>query len=92
MRGRAYKQTWRKAKWNVPATLKQLKIAKRKVGLNEKKHENVKLKEDVPRAILLREKPDECNISSSVPKQTHIFSIAGDVCLWYSIKCPTGSS
>ena len=47
--------------------------------MKKKKHENVKLKENVPRAILLREKPEECNISSSVPKQTYIFSIAGDV-------------
>ena len=29
----------------------------------KKKHENVKLKENVPRATLLREKPEECNIS-----------------------------
>ena len=57
--------------------------------MKKKKHENVKLKENVPRAILLREKPEECNISSSVPKQTYIFSIAGDVCLWYSIKYKT---
>ena len=31
------KQTWRKAKWNVSAGLKQLKIAKRKVELKGKK-------------------------------------------------------
>ena len=35
--GRECKQTWRKAKWNVSAELKQLKIAKRKVELREKK-------------------------------------------------------
>ena len=43
------KQTWRKVKWNVSAGFKiakrVLKIAKRKVELKEKKHENVKLKE-----------------------------------------------
>ena len=48
------KQTWRKAEWNVSAGLKQLKIQKKKI------HENVKLKEDVPEAILLREKPEKC--------------------------------
>ena len=51
----------RKAEWNVSAGLKQLKIAKWKVELKKKKHENVKLKEeDVPGAILLREKLEEC--------------------------------
>ena len=35
--GRACKQTWRKAKWNISAGLKQLKIAKRKVELKGKK-------------------------------------------------------
>ena len=35
--GRACKQTWRKATWNVSAGLKQLKIAKRKVELTGKK-------------------------------------------------------
>ena len=50
----------RKAEWNVSAGFKQLKIAKWKVEL-KKKCENVKLKEeDVPGAILLREKPEEC--------------------------------
>ena len=45
------------AKRNVSAGIKQLKIAKWKVELKKKKHENVKLKEeDVPGAILLREK------------------------------------
>ena len=40
--------------------LKQLKIAKQKVELKENNIiENVKLKEDVPGAILLREKPEE---------------------------------
>ena len=38
----------RKAEWKVYVELKQLKIAKRKVELKGKKHENVKLKEDVP--------------------------------------------
>ena len=33
---RKCKQTWRNAKWNVSAGLKQLKIAKRKVELKEK--------------------------------------------------------
>ena len=46
---------------NVSAWLKQLKIAKRKEELKENKHENVKLKEeDVPGAILPREKLEEC--------------------------------
>ena len=40
--------------------LKQLKTAKRKVELKENNIiENVKLKEDVPGVILLREKPEE---------------------------------
>ena len=39
--GRACKQTWRKATWNVSAGLKQLKIAKRKVELTGKK--NIKM-------------------------------------------------
>ena len=40
------------------AGLKQLKIAKRKVKLKGKKHENVKLEgEDVPGAILPRNAP-----------------------------------
>ena len=60
---RKCKQTWRKAKWNVSAGIKQLKIANRKVELKEKKHENMKLKEeDVPGAILPREKPEECTV------------------------------
>ena len=33
---RKCKQTWRNAKWNVLAGIKQLKIAKRKVELKEK--------------------------------------------------------
>ena len=33
--GRESKKTWRKAKWNVSAGLKQLKIAKRKVELGQ---------------------------------------------------------
>ena len=46
---------------NVSARLKQLKIAKRKEELKENKHENVKLKEeDMPGAILPREKLEEC--------------------------------
>ena len=49
---------WRKANWNVSAGLKQLKIAKRKVELKEKK----KPKEDVPGAILPREKLEECTV------------------------------
>ena len=40
--------------------VKQFKIEKRKVELKEKKLEKVRLKEDVPGAILLREKPEEC--------------------------------
>ena len=40
--------------------LKQFKIEKWKVELKEKKLEKVRLKEDVPGAILLREKPEEC--------------------------------
>ena len=55
------KTNMRKAKWNVSAGLKQLKIAKRKVELKKKKHENVNLKEeDAPGAILLRVRPEEC--------------------------------
>ena len=53
-------KTWWKAKWNVPVGLKQFKIEKWKVQLKEKKLEKVRLKEDVPGAILLREKPVEC--------------------------------
>ena len=57
------KQTWRKANSNLSARLKQLKIEKRKVELKEKRHENVKLKEeDVPGVILPREKPEECTV------------------------------
>ena len=68
--GRKCKQTWRKVKWNFSVGLKQLKIAKQKVELKENNIiENVKLKEDVPGAILLREKPEEwksvCYQSSS---------------------------
>ena len=49
------------AKRNVSAGIKQLKIAKWKVDLKEKKNENVKLKEEgVPGAILPGEKPEEC--------------------------------
>ena len=59
------KQTLRKAKWNVSTGLKQLKIAKQKVELKEKKHENVRLEEDVPEAILLRGKLEECKSVSS---------------------------
>ena len=45
-------ETWRKTKWNVSTQLKQRKIAKRKVELEKKNHENVKLKEeDVTGAI-----------------------------------------
>ena len=33
--GRKCTQTWRKAKWNVSAGLKQLEIAKRKVKVRE---------------------------------------------------------
>ena len=52
-----------KAKWNVSAGFKQLKIARWKVELKEKKHENVKLKEeDMPGAILPQEKPEECTV------------------------------
>ena len=43
--------------------MKQLKIAKRKVDLKQKKkHENVKLKEDVREEILPREKPEACTV------------------------------
>ena len=46
------KQTWQKVNWNL-AGLKKLKTAKGKVTMKEKKHENVKLKEEyVPGAIL----------------------------------------
>ena len=58
--GRECTQTWWKAKWNVPVGLKQFKIEQWKVELKEKKLEKVRLKEDVPGAILLREKPEEC--------------------------------
>ena len=61
--GSECKQTWRKPRWNVSAGLKQLKIAKRKVELKQKKQENVNLKgKDVPGAILPREKPEECTV------------------------------
>ena len=56
------KQTWRKTKWNV-AGLKQLKQPKGRWNMKEKKHGNVKLKEeDEPGSILLREKPEECTV------------------------------
>ena len=54
MGGRECEQTCRKAKWNVPAGLKQLKIAKWKVELKKKK-----LTEYVSWAILPREKLEE---------------------------------
>ena len=61
--GRKCKQTWWKVKWNFSVGLKQVKIAKRKVELKENNIiENVKLKEDVPGAILLREKPEEWKV------------------------------
>ena len=37
LEGRECKQKWRKAKWNVSALLKELKILKRKVELKEKR-------------------------------------------------------
>ena len=50
------------SKVNV-AGLKQLKTAKGKMAMKEKKHENVKLKVgDVPGAILPREKLEECTV------------------------------
>ena len=55
----------------------------------KEKHENVKLKENVPRAILLREKPEECkSIVTFRSKRTHSRSLETS-CLWYSIKCKT---
>ena len=55
--GRECEQTSRKAKWNVSARLKRLKIAKEKVELKKKK-----LKEYVSGAILPQEKPEECTV------------------------------
>ena len=59
----------------------------------KKKRKNVKLKEDVPGAILPREKPEECTvcyrkIQISVSKQKYIFSLDTSY-LSYSIKCQT---
>ena len=51
------------ANWNVSSGLKQLKVAKRREKLKgKKKRKNVKLKEDVPEAILPREKPEKCTV------------------------------
>ena len=64
--GRECKQTWRKAKWNVSVRLKQLEIAKRKVGLKKEENKNVKLKEeDVSGAILPRER-EKCYRGSTL--------------------------
>ena len=55
----------------------------------KEKHENAKLKVNVPRAILLREKPEECkSIVAFRSKRTHSRSLETS-CLWYSIKCKT---
>ena len=44
--------------------VKTVQNSKKEGGIKrEKKDENVKLKEDVPGAILLREKPQECKSS-----------------------------
>ena len=45
----------------------------------KKKHENVKLKEDVPGAILLREKPEECKSVCSRSSTSIFFILAGYV-------------
>ena len=73
--------------------LKQFKTEKRKVELKEKELEKVRLKEDVPGAILLQKKnANPCAIGVqlqiSILKQTYIFS-HDTSCLWYSIKFQT---
>ena len=55
----------------------------------KEKHENAKLKVNVPRAILLREKPEEGkSIVAFRSKRTHSRSLETS-CLWYSIKFKT---
>ena len=77
--------------------VKTAQNSKTEGGIEWKKHENVKLKENVPRAILLREKPEECksvrcrSSTSTVAfrsKRTYSRSLKTS-CLWYSIKCKT---
>ena len=81
---RECKQTWWKAKWNVPVRLKQFKIEKRKVELKEKKLEKMRLKEDVPGAACAI----GVQLQISILKQTYIFS-HDTSCLWSSIKFQT---
>ena len=60
-----------------------------------KKHENVKLKEDVPGRFYFEKNYNNANpcaigvqLQISVPKQTYIFSLDTSR-LWYSIECQT---
>ena len=89
------KQTWRKANWNVSSGLKQLKVAKRREKLKEKK--NVKMwswrKMCLGRFYLEKnQKNAPCasavQIQISVSKQKYIFSLDTSY-LSYSIKCQT---
>ena len=89
--GRACKQTWRKATWNVSAEQNG------RWNWQGKKHENVKLKEeDVPGTSLPREKREECTVkqlqrwplshgAKTTGKKTQLDTSR----LWYSIKCQT---
>ena len=62
-------------------------------GIKRKKHENVKLKEDVPGAILLREKPEECKSVCSRSSTSIFFILAGYVLSLVFYKMPElGSS
>ena len=60
---------------------------------SKKKHENVKLKEDVPGAILRREKPEECKSVCSRSSTSIFFILAGYVLPLAFYKMPElGSS
>ena len=91
--GGEFKQTRRKATWNVSTGSKQLTIAKRKVELKEKK--NIKMwswKKKMCLARFYLEKNQKnaigVQLQISFPKQTYIFS-PDTSCLRYSIKCQT---
>ena len=96
MEGHEFKQTWRKANWNVSSGLKQLKVAKEKLK-EKKKHKNVKLKENVPGAMLPREKPEECTMcyrSSNSNKrfEANVHILAGYVLPFVFYKMPDQAS
>ena len=60
--------------------VKTVQNSKKEGGIKrKKKDENVKLKEDVPGAILLREKPQECKSVCSRSSTSIFFILAGYV-------------